>query len=180
MPASATDLTAWLSAEVLPHEHRLRRYLRGRFSCVRDVDDVIQDAYIRIMRAHARRPVYHARQLLYTIARRLALDVIRRQRISPFVEVSFEHVMSVSDEAQLVPERAARRQEKQILGEALLALTERRRTALELTRFAGLSGREAGDLMGVSEATVNNHVRTAVLQCRLFFRERGAQVAQPL
>jgi DNA-directed RNA polymerase specialized sigma24 family protein len=80
----------------------------------------------------------------------------------------------------LVPERAARRQEKQILGEALLALTERRPTALELTRFAGLSGREAGDLMGVSEATVNNHVRTAVLQCRLFFRERGAQVAQPL
>ncbi len=167
----------WFKATILPHDAQLRGYLRSRFSCVPDIEDVIQEAYIRILRERARRPVNHVRPLLYTIARRLALSIIRRQQACPFADVSFEQASGVADDVLPVPERAARRQEKQLLGEALRALTERRRTALELTRFDGLRSREAGNRMGVSESTVNNHVGAALLQCRMFFRERGAHDA---
>lgn len=117
------DAAEWFKTAILPHEPALRGYLRARFAAISDVGDVIQETYIRILRERSRRPVNHARQLLYTIARRLALDLIRRQRACPFVDVSFEQAMAVPDEAQSVPERAARRQERQILGDALQTLT---------------------------------------------------------
>ncbi len=164
----------WFKTCILPHEPALRGYLRNRFASVPDIEDVMQEAYVRLLRERSRKTIIHARYLLYTIARRVALDVIRRQRICPFVDISFEQAIAVPDATQSVQEHAARGQEKQLLHDAIMALTERRRTALKLTRFEGLSGREAGDRMGVTESSVNNHVSAAVRQCRLFFRDYGA------
>ena len=68
----------WFAEEVHPHESHLRSYLRGRIPADRDVDDVVQDSYLRVWRARAARPIHSATAFHFTIARHLALDALQR------------------------------------------------------------------------------------------------------
>ena len=78
-----TDQARWFSEEVQPHEAQLKGYLRGSFPAVRDVEDVVQESFLRIWRTRAVQPVVCAKGLLFQIARRLAIDTLRHNRASP-------------------------------------------------------------------------------------------------
>lgn len=73
----------WFAEEVQPHGPSLRAFLRGRFPAVRDVDDVVQESYLRIWKARARHPIDSAKAFLFRIARNLALDTLRHEKNSP-------------------------------------------------------------------------------------------------
>lgn len=77
------DPVQWFNQEVHPHESQLKAYLRSQFPSVRDVDDVVQESFLKIWKARAGRPIESARAFLFRIAQRLAIDVVRRARRSP-------------------------------------------------------------------------------------------------
>lgn len=64
----------WFKDEVQPHDTSLRAYVRGRFPGLRDVDDVVQESFLRIWQARARQPIQSARAFLFRIARVHALN----------------------------------------------------------------------------------------------------------
>ena len=85
--APATDETRWFREEVQPYEARLRSYLRHRFPTVADVDDIVQETFIRAWRHLPRlsaddRPV---RPWLFRVARNLLIDADRAARVRPAV-----------------------------------------------------------------------------------------------
>jgi DNA-directed RNA polymerase specialized sigma24 family protein len=82
-PAAA--LHAWFAKEVQPHDAQLKAYLRGAFPSVRDVDDVVQESYLRVWLARATQPIQSTRAFLFRVARNLALDFVRHERASPIV-----------------------------------------------------------------------------------------------
>ncbi|MCC5022057.1 MAG: hypothetical protein J6386_04285 [Candidatus Synoicihabitans palmerolidicus] len=49
-------------------------YLCGRFPQLREVDDVVQEAYARLLREKTADRVRHVRAFLFTAARNIALD----------------------------------------------------------------------------------------------------------
>ena len=67
------DNAAWVAAEVLPHEALLRGWLRARFPALPILDDIVQEAFARVLRAHAEGTVVCPRALLFQTARNLAL-----------------------------------------------------------------------------------------------------------
>jgi RNA polymerase sigma-70 factor (ECF subfamily) len=67
------DNAAWFAAEVLPHEALLRGWLRARFPALPILDDIVQEAFARVLRAHAEGTVVCPRALLFQTARNLAL-----------------------------------------------------------------------------------------------------------
>ena len=73
------DHSAWFAAEVLPHEALLRGWLRARFPALPDVDDIVQEAFARVLRAHGEGTVICPRALLFQTARNLALNQIRHR-----------------------------------------------------------------------------------------------------
>ena len=52
------------------HDDHLKAYLRTSFPTVRDVDDIVQESYLRIWRRQSIQPVRTAKAFLFTIARR--------------------------------------------------------------------------------------------------------------
>ncbi|HRE82682.1 MAG TPA: sigma factor, partial [Opitutaceae bacterium] len=84
MPPLDSEHARWFIEEVQPHEPRLRAYLRRNFPQLHDVDDVVQESYLKICRARIEGRLNSARGFLFTTARNLALDVFRRSRASPF------------------------------------------------------------------------------------------------
>ncbi|MGH7944160.1 MAG: hypothetical protein ACREF9_04025, partial [Opitutaceae bacterium] len=57
MPPSPGEAARWFTEQVQPHEIQLRNYLRVAFPTVRDVEDVVQESFLRIWKARAVHPI---------------------------------------------------------------------------------------------------------------------------
>jgi len=95
--ADPLEKTRWFKDEVHVHDAKLKSYLRGSFPTI-DVEDVVQESYLRTWLAHAVSPIRSAKAFLFTVARCLAIDSRRNQQKSPIVAVSNLALLDVIDE----------------------------------------------------------------------------------
>ena len=103
-PTPSVEPSRWFSSEVYPHDGQLRAYLRGRFPDERDVEDVVQESYVRIWKARAATPIRSVKAFLFRVARNVALDRHRRNRGGLETDVGSLSVQNVIDETADVAE----------------------------------------------------------------------------
>lgn len=75
-----TEQSRWFVEEVLPQEADLRAWLGGRFPKLSDTDDLVQEAFSRLLKAHDSGPIVNPRAFLFVVARNLALNQLRHLR----------------------------------------------------------------------------------------------------
>jgi RNA polymerase sigma factor (sigma-70 family) len=153
-PKPSAPPEQWFKDEVQPHDTSLRAYVRGRFPAVRDVDDVVQESYLRIWQARARHPIQSARAFLFRIARNLALDIVRHDRRSPIKVVTDLSHLFVIDDRPDAAAAASRQQEIALLVDAIDALPARCREIFILRKLRGVSQKDIAARLGLSEQTV--------------------------
>jgi RNA polymerase sigma-70 factor (ECF subfamily) len=115
----------WFVEQVLPLGTFLRSWLRGRFGTQVEIDDIVQESYSRLLRAHAEGTVVSPKAFLFHAARNLALNQIRHRfytHPSPLTETD---VSSVLDTGESVPETVARAEDIQLLIQAIRSLPAR-------------------------------------------------------
>ncbi len=173
MSSQNSDSARWFAEEVLPHEPALRTWLRGRFLAVTDVDDLVQEAYARLMRAHATGPVACPRAFLFLTVRNLALNHLRHQRIERPEGAAEIDALSVADERVGAPEALAQAEDFQVLIRAIQALPERCRQIVTLRKIYGLSQKEVAEQLGLSEHTVEAQGGIGLRKCIEYFRRHG-------
>ncbi len=176
--ATAPDAEKWFKEEVHPHDAQLKSYLRGSFPSLRDVDDVVQESYLRIWRTATREPVKSAKAFLYLVARRVALNFVRKERNSPVVAYGDEALSGVLDEKPNAREAAIIQDRIGLLADALMSLPPRCREVVVLHKMKGLTQREVAAQLGLSERTVETHVRNGVARCLTYLREHGFEEGQ--
>ena len=150
-----SDYTAWFVAHVQPHEAMLRAWLRSRFSIACDVDDIVQEAFSRVVQAHARTVIASPKAFLFATARNVALARLRHQKVAPEGNVLAENVIeSILDEDADVPHAVERAQELELLTAAIQSLPARCRQIITLRKIYGLSQKDVAAELGISEHTV--------------------------
>ena len=77
------DQALWFAEIVRPHEPALRAFLSRRFSSLPDHDDLVQETYARLLRLSDPERLVHARAFLFTTARNVAIDHVRRTQRTP-------------------------------------------------------------------------------------------------
>ncbi|MBL9202753.1 MAG: RNA polymerase sigma factor [Opitutaceae bacterium] len=164
----------WFTQEVQPHEPLLRSWLRGAFPAVRDVDDVVQESYLRLWRTHATRQIRSARAFLFTVARRVVLDELRRERRSPLAAVADPTALEITDERPGVLETAAVAEKLDAVADALMTLPPRCRAVVTLAKLKGLSRHEVAAHLGLSVKTVDEQLARGIRRLERTLRERGA------
>lgn len=172
-PAPAGELTRWFAEEVQPHEPKIRAWLQARFPQLGDIDDLMQETYLRVLRAKGAGQLEHPKAYLFATARNAALDRFRRNRV-----ITFERLADIADSSVLVvgpdsAQSADRDHELETLAAAIRSLPERCREILVLRKHHGLSHREIAERLGISPHTVNAQITVAMLKCRDYFRARG-------
>ncbi len=167
------DRSRWFAEEVQLHEVALRNYLRGRVPSPADVDDVVQESYLKILKAKPGKGIESIRAYLFTIARNTAFKLLRKEKIFSPVRVTDLPPSWVVDEKQNVAETANLRSQDALLAEAIAQLPARRREMLLLRVADGLAPGEIAAQLGVSESTVRTQLTRALEQCRKLLRDRG-------
>ena len=160
-----------------PHEHQLRSYLNGAFPTVREVDDVVQESYLQLLRARAAHPIHCARAFLFGIARRLAVNVIRREVRTNAREVVMDiRSLNVLEDKASVPEAVSIMEEIALLAEAIHSLPPRCREIMILRKLKRLSHQEIAQQLGISIPTVEVQVCRGMEKCTQFMRSRGVDL----
>jgi RNA polymerase sigma-70 factor (ECF subfamily) len=173
MPPMETPQARWFDEEVLPHVPAVRAYLTGRFQSLADVDDLLQEAFVRLLNTYDKGRVNSPRALLFTTARNLALDAIRRKKIIAFEPLTETGRSSVYIDKTDVVGSIDKKQELELLAEAVRALPERCRRVVTLRMAHGLSQKEIAARLGISENTVGKQMARGIRGCTKFFALRG-------
>lgn len=173
MLPSDSEHVRWFAEQVQPHEGELRAYLRRKFPSLFDVDDLVQETYMRLFRARREGKVTEARPYLFATARNTACDFFRRSKIVPISGLSEIENLSAIEEKATASEALDHQEELAILADAIGSLPDRCRQVITLCKLYGLPHREVARRLGISEHTVNAQVALGVLRCRNFLRVRG-------
>lgn len=163
----------WFEQEVHIHDGQLKAYLRGAFPAVHDVDDVVQESYLRMWRRHTVEPIRTAKAYLFTIARRLAIDWIRHEKSSVVDAVEDLNVLPVYNERSSSVDAATRTDTKELLAAAVDALPARCREVVILRKFKLLSTRETALKLGLKEQTVEMQLSRGNTRIREYLAARG-------
>lgn len=172
---TSAEQTRWFVEEIHAHDSSLKSYLRGSFPSVRDVDDIVQESYVRIWTYRATEPVRSAKAFLFKVAQRIALDVLRRQRRSPVSSVGNLECLDVFDEKPAVHDALGQGEKVRLLIEAIDALPSRCREVVILRKLKLLPQREVAERLGISEKGVEIQLSRGLQRCRGFLHERGVK-----
>lgn len=152
----------WLARQVLPHEPALRAWLtRWRLQDLL-VDDVVQEAYAVLAARETVDDVRNPRSYLFQTARSIILMHLRRSRVVSIRAVEdMERIGAPADEPS--PEQqVSDREDLHQLARAIADLPELARQALTLRVIDGLSQREVGERLGISENAAQKHIAKSI------------------
>ena len=97
-PVVFDEASRWFTREVLPHEQPLRSYLRQSLPSLADVDDLVQDCFARMLRAHSTGAIRAPRPLLFAIARNAVRDFLSRKGRAELVPITENERIAVLEE----------------------------------------------------------------------------------
>jgi RNA polymerase sigma factor (sigma-70 family) len=155
--SSRLKVMAWVGREVIVHEASLRGWLRRTMS-VDDVEDIIQESYCRIASLTDVSHIRSGRAYLFTTARMLVLEKIRRSRVVSIDTAIEIEKIDPADDLPSPEQVTSGQQELRRVKRLIDALPERCRNVFRLRKIEGLSQREVAQALNLSEHTVENDV----------------------
>jgi RNA polymerase sigma factor (sigma-70 family) len=163
-------------SEVVKREgSRLRNFIRRRVADPRDVEDVLQDVFYRLVEANRLlMPIEHVTGWLFRVARNRVTDLFRKKKPESFSDTAVEgeegELLQIED---LLPSPDAGPEalyfRNLILDELALALDElpdEQREVFIAHELEGRSFKELAEETGVSVNTLLSRKRYAVLHLR--------------
>lgn len=129
--------------------YRFLVYYTGRT----DIDDLVQETFIRALKAMQGTEVENPKTWLFAIARNVAIDERRKAKlISWLPDIFLQHLVSpdkTPEESLMLSEN------KRLLYEMINQLKSSYRDVLILRGIKGLSSKETAEVLGWTEAKVN-------------------------
>jgi RNA polymerase sigma-70 factor (ECF subfamily) len=156
------ELGVWFLREVLPLEAVLTQYLYRNWRNESEIIDIRQDVYVRICEMAQKRLPDPVKPVLFTIARNLLVDRVRKRSVVPIEAVADLDALGIAVENPGADRSLAAREELRKIQTAIDNLPPRCREAVVLARLEGLSGREIAQRMGISEQAVSYHLNHGV------------------
>jgi RNA polymerase sigma-70 factor (ECF subfamily) len=152
----------------------LRRYLARMLGNPGDAEDLAHDAYVRIYKSMEVEPVAQPKAYLFTTARRLALNQIKRRKIAPVHASDGANIIEFAEAGVPGVERVVMaRQEWARLEAAIEELPTGCRNVLLLRKRDRLSHEKIGLQLGIAVSTVEKQHARALRLLRAALRDEG-------
>jgi len=156
MSADRKRIVAWVGSQILPHEGAVRTWLRRSHVPADEIDDLIQEAYCNLCDLETVDHIPQPAAYFFRTVRNLLTDRLRRARIVR-IETVAEIEAFPGHAEELSPERIiTARSELERVKRLISTLPGRCRQVIELRKVHGLSQREIGRRLNISESVVEN------------------------
>ena len=161
----------------LEQRDALGRFLRARLGKDVDVEDLLQDLYLKIAGLDADYAIAEPRAFLYRLASNLLLDRARSGRRAQVRDNAWRQVSHHAQGADDVADTPSAetvvidRQRLRTLVQTLETLPERTRTVFRMHKFDGVSYADVATSLGISRSSVEKHMMQAL---RRLSHERGS------
>lgn len=152
------SLNSWFAREILVHEGALMRYLLRSWFRREEVHDLRQEIYVRVYEAAARSRPAQPKSFMFTTARHLMTDRLRRERVVSIDAVGDIDALHVMVDEATPDRRLDAHQELKRLADAFDRLPDRCREVVWLRRVEQLSQKQVAARMGISEKTVEKQI----------------------
>lgn len=152
------------------HSPQLRRFLSARLrNAAADVPDLVQEIYLRILRLKDHEAIRNPQAYLYTIAS----HVLHQYALRRAVEPAAMDPLDVADhlETSIAPDPAEEADVEQRLEAmecALEAYSPRAYAVLVMYRCEGLTLKQIGERLGVSNVMARKYLERAIKYCDQF------------
>lgn len=174
MEAGEGSQQVWYNQEVQVHASDVLGWLKRRYPALKDPENLVQDALLRVWRRmHAKPDQGSPRALLFVTARNLALDELRRNQIIAIDGVAEMDELLVVMNEPTAAAAASTHEELELLTLAIQSLPERCRQVLTLRKIYALSQKEIAVELGISEHTVEVQVANGMRRCAAFLMKYG-------
>jgi RNA polymerase sigma factor (sigma-70 family) len=170
MPPAGSEHDQWFREQVMPHEPMLRAWLRSRFVRDGDVDDLVQESLVRVLRAREKGPIASPKAFLFATARNLGIGRLRKEVRHATLSLADLDDLGVLDAGEDVSDAVARSEELEFLTQAIQSLPERCRQIITLRKIYGMSQKDIANELGISENTVVNQGTIGMHKLAEFFK----------
>jgi RNA polymerase sigma factor (sigma-70 family) len=169
------EIDRWFMAEVLPHAAAFRA--RAAHFCGRDeADDLVQEAYARVLKTPDFRAIVAPRAFVLTIVHNLALERLRRSNVVRIDLLASLDMLDVVDPAPDSFAVLAGRSELQSLLHLIDALPPQCARVLRMRKIQGLPPAAIAQALSISVSTVEKHIAKGLALVTKARREHEAQV----
>ena len=152
------------------HSQQLRRFLSARLrNAAADVPDLVQEIYLRVLRLKDHEAIRNPQAYLYTIASHVLHQYTLRRAIGPATMDPLHVVNSL--ESSIAPdpaEEADIEQRIEAMECALEAYSPRAYAVLVMYRCEGLTFKQIGERLGVSNVMARKYLERAIKYCDQF------------
>jgi RNA polymerase sigma-70 factor (ECF subfamily) len=169
-------LRDWFKQEILPLEPLLTSFLQRNWRDQSEIEDLRQEAFVRIYDAARRERPTLPKAFLFQIARNLMIDTLRRRSIVSLDTMTDFEWLNVSDREPSTEAIVSARQELQLLQIAIDDLPPRCREVVVKRKVQGLPQKEVAQQMGIAVVTVENQVAIAMRLLAEALGRRGGVV----
>lgn len=173
MPPEFSDQSQWFAEHLQPHEPMLRAWLVSRFQNSVEVDDIMQESFLKVLKARKSSELRSPKAFLFATARNMALDVVRRSKIIQFDSLPENELSDVIDTGDSIQESIERTQELELLTKAIQSLPTRCRQIFTLRKVYCMSQPDIAKELGLTVNTVATQLKIGVRKCSAFMHEHA-------
>lgn|SRR5690606_35792585 len=149
----------------------------------REIEDIVQEAYVRICEISNDETINCPRSFLYRIVKNLALDYIKRAETRLSISLNDENSDDIQNLIESMDEDstfrgAASKEEFELFCMAVRQLPVQCRRVFVLKKVYGYSQKEIAADLNISESTVEKHIAFGIKRCWQFMNSRVDNVNQ--
>lgn len=139
-----------------------------------DVDDILQETFIRVLHSNEQQPIKSPKGYLFVVSRNLVLKKLMQQ--SKEIHTELDEALLENDNENTVEKALYQKLKFERFANVLNALPEKHRRAILLRKLYCLSHKEIAKKMNVSVSSVEKYIATGLRQCKQSLCTQGYEV----
>jgi len=163
--SESTSKLSSVSEAFIEHETFLKRFLKRFLSLPQDIEDIVQETYLKARSAETGQVISSPKAFLFRIARNEALKELRKKsrRITDYIEdLDSSRILYAEASAE---EEVIAKQRLGMFCQSALEMTPKCRRAFLMCKVYGLSYKEVASQLGITVSGVEKHVAKGLEIC---------------
>ena len=171
-----------LDMTVVYHELKtsLMRFAYRYYKKPQDIEDVVQEAFVKVCEAQSQREIQHPKAYMYQTVRNLAVRQLRKNDHKLTDTVGDMDLETILDSTPTLEEQFESRQKLDLFCRAVRELPVKCQRVYILCRVYGFSHKEIAEHMDISVKTVEAHLTKGILRCGEYMNAEEESEVHPM